>query len=267
MTKNYSAHIFCICALFVLGNAIIMLPFYNSGIISLCICAVFSFSLLFLSFWLINLSKKNKIIFYIYNFFVCIAAIYAIITAFLDYLLFLNRVQMTRANIYLLAIVLLGFILFFALNSISAIYKYSLFTAIICILIIIICFFGGIKNFDFSAFKTINTPTQFEIKHFLPIVVLPAFLRPKKRNIKYASLGVLTAYFVLMICFFQTIFTLGIDTATIYPYLKSVSVISSGSLFTRLDALIYFLFFICAVIKICVCIKSIFLIYKTKPRF
>ena len=264
MTKIYSPHIFCICVLFILGNTVITLPFYNSGIVAFLVGAVLSLVLLFISILMINWGQKYKVVFYVYAFAVCVAAIYGVITTFLDYLLFLKSIQMPKTNIYLLSIILLGIVLFFTSNSISAIYKYGLFTAIICGLIIIICFLSGIKNFDFSLLKTTSLTHNFSIKYFLPIIVLPSFTQLQKHNIKYVFSGVLTAFLVLILCFFQTTFTIGADSNTVYPYLRAVSVISSGSLFTRLDGLVYFLFFVCAVIKICVCIKSVFLICKTK---
>ena len=258
MTKKYSPHIFSLCALFVLGNAVITTTVYNLSLVSIAVSLV----LLFLSGLLLKIYKKHKIVFFTFSFLLCAVAIYGAAISFTDYILFLKSAQMPRTNIYLLSALILGVTAFFCTCSISAIYKYSLFTAVICGLIIIICFLGGIKSFDFTAIKPQSTNLASDITIFLPIVILPLFAQFKNQNLKCVFFGTATGFLALSICLFQAVLTLGDSKGVNYPYLKAVSVISSGSLFTRLDGLVYFLFFVTVLVKTVVCVKTVTLTIK-----
>lgn len=258
MTQKFSPHIFALCALFVLGNVVITTTVYNLNLVSIAVSLV----LLLLSGLLLKICKKHKIVFFTFSFFLCAVAICGAASSLADYILFLKSAQMPRTNIYLLSAVMLGTTAFFCTCSISAIYKYSLFTAVICGLIIAICFLGGIKNFDFTAIKPQSTNFASSMTNFLPIVVLPLFTQFKNQNLKCVFFGTATGFLALSICLFQAVLTLGDAKGINYPYLKAVSVISSGSLFTRLDGLVYFLFFVTVLVKTVVCVKSITLTIK-----
>ncbi len=262
MTKNYSPHIFAFCALFILGNAVITPTIYNLSFISIFI-SVFVVSVLLLLLGLIlKASKNHKVLFFTISSLICAVAIYGAVTTFADYILFLKSAQMPRTNIYLLSTTLLGVIVFFCTCSISAVYKYSLFTAIICAFIIIICALGGIESFNFTAIKPQNTNIPHCIKSFLPIAVLPLFAQFKSQKLKPIFYGAVTGFLALIVCFFQSYLTLGETQGINYPYLKAVSVISSGSLFTRLDGLVYFLFFVTTLVKSVVCVKTVVITIK-----
>ena len=271
-TRLYTPHIFSLCALSVLGNAIILMPFLKSGgLSSILISAVLTICIILLMTWLAKRWQKNKFIFFIVFVFIGIVAIYSAATTFLDYVGFLKSAQMPSASIYLLAAVLLGLIVVFVLSSTSAIYKYCLLVAIIGALMIAICFVGGIRNFDFSNFKESFLKPDFNIKDFLrffsSLAVIPFFvsLKIKHFSAKPLVFGTTTGFLVLLLCLAQSVLTMSFLSDTAYPYLKAVGVISSGSLFTRLDGFVYFLFFITALTKIIVCIKTLCIIVSRLP--
>lgn len=260
-TKKYSPHIFSLCALFVLGNAVISMP-VSSGVGWFLIFSItLSLVLMFFIKMLIILSAQSKIIFYITAIVVGVAAIYGATTAFWDYIKFLKAVQMPQASITLLSAVLLGVVIAFLSSRITAVYKYSLFVAIIGAVVIVICFLGAIKSFDFSLLKTIFKRPDFEVKDFLrwfsSVVVLLFLANSQERSVKPIFCGVALGFTALLLCLSQATLTLGNATDVTYPYLKAVGVISSGSLFTRLDGLVYFLFFVTSLIKMAICIKVI----------
>ncbi len=262
MTKKYSTHLFSLCALFVLGNSIISSSVYNLSILGLFVSFGISFLLLVLSYLVFKFFKKQKIIFQIFLFTLCATAIWGAVSAFAEYVVFLNSNQMPLTGIYLLSVVLIGVVIFMCTCSISSIYKYCLFSAVICGLVIIVCFIGGVKNYDFSVIKTPFQKHTLALTDFLPIIILPIFPKFKSQSFKGVFLGTLSAFSAITVCFFQTLLTLGSVKNVDYPYLKAVSVISSGSLFTRLDGLVYFLFFVTSVVKMAVCIKAIILTTK-----
>ncbi len=272
MKTQYAPHIFSLCALSVLGNAIFLMPFYKSGgFLSVLISAVLSLGLILLMIQFTKWGQGNKIIFFIVFMFIGTTAIYGAAVTFLDYVSFLKSEQMPQTSIYLLSAVLLGLIFVFALSSVSAFYKYSLLVAVIGAAMVIICFVGGIKNFDFSNFKKDFLKFDFNIKDFLHIfsslAVIPFFISLSSKNIpaKPLVLGASTGFLAFLLCLAQSVFTLGFADDISYPYLKAVGVISSGSLFTRLDGFVYFIFFITALTKITVCVKTLCLTVSRLP--
>ncbi len=259
MTKKYSAHIFAICALFVLGNTIVTIPFYKLGILSLTLTVIFLTVLLLVVELLLKAAKKNKIVFYVTSIAICVIAVFGAIDTILALVDFLKAVMLPKTNAVLLMIPILLIVFAFLASSNDAVCKFGLIVSLICGLVIAVCFIGGIKIFDFSAVKQIS---QSELKAgqiimmLLPAAVLPIFAREENCNIKIAMGGTVTGVAVLCLCFCQIVFTLGGHSNVEFPYLKAVSVISSGSLFTRLDGLVYFLFYVTCLIKITVCIKA-----------
>lgn len=271
--SNYNRHTLSLCTLFVLGNAIVFLPSNNN---LWCVLTVLFFPLtaLLVGTTLVS-SFKNKFLLFLTSAIICITAVLGAVTTFADYVLFLKNYQLEDCSLYLTSVVFIGIVLFFAFCDNQAFYKYCLFTATICLAIIIICFLSGLKNFSLSNLdtKAFKTFAFFDVfKTFLPVVVLPFFVNFSLKNKKhhpFVFAGVITGVVLSALCLLQALLTLNITDKTIYPYLEAVSIISSGSLFTRLDGLICFLFFTTALTKITVCTKTVLYVLKQikKPKF
>lgn len=259
MPKKYSLHRFSLCFLFVLATLAANSPIYHIGFFSLILCGAISLVLIFLLCILLNLGQKNKTVFYITTCCVALAAALGAVTGFLDFFTFLKTVLLPQSSAILLFVALVLLVLFFLKTPIDALFKYSLFTALICALIIALCFISGIKTFDFNALNNALTPDfKFDTAlYFLPIIVLPFFIKCETDNTKPMFLGTGAGVAGVLLCSLQSILILGADNDIPFPYLKAVGVISSGSLFTRLDGLVYFLFFVTTIIRITVCIKAI----------
>ncbi len=257
---KYTPHILALGALFTLGNVIIVLPFFS--LVNLILYCVLSLILAFTISFLLSFGQKNRVVFLCVAATVCIAAIYGVITAFLDYIIFLKKEQMPQSNVLLLGIVFFIIVLFFSISRVTSIYKYSLFVFVIAVTVIMVCFMGGIKNFDYKNINSNFFELSFSLRQFLrffsPLIALPFLVKCDNKSTKPLCFGIFAGFLLVIITALQIIFTLGAGShALSYPYLKSVSVISSGSLFTRLDGMIYFLFFVTSLIKITVCINAI----------
>lgn len=259
MTKKYSLHKFSLCVLFVLATISAKAPIYHTGLLSLLLCGAISLGLIFLFVVLLNLGQKNKTVFYITVFCVTLAALLGAVTTFLDFFAFLKTVLLPQSSSTLLFTALFLLVLFFLKIPTTALLKYSLFTAVICTFIITLCFINGIKIFDFNTLNSALTPDfNFDAAlSFLPIVVLPFFVKCETGSTKPVFLGAGVGVAGVFFCSLQSILILSTDNDITFPYLKAVGVISSGSLFTRLDGLVYFLFFVTTIIKITVCAKVI----------
>lgn len=262
---NFSPHIFSLAALFTLGGFIINMPFYTLGLASLPVFCALSLLVLWFSTILLNWGQKAESVFYVSATLTVFAALLGVVSCFFELFQFLKTLALPKTNSVVLFVSLCISILFFCMAKKSAVYKYCLFAALICFMFIAICFLGGIKNFDFKEL-TFSQVFTFKSKNILslvlPIFVLPTFTT--LQNKKPLFFGVITGFLAVALCFLQSIFTLHYQKDLTFPYLRAVSVISSGSLFTRLDGLVYFLFFVTSLVRITVCIKAIKNIVKTK---
>lgn len=255
-TKNFSLHIFSVSMLFIISNSILTTSYFSSAFWQTILCAVFTVLFYFLLIVLKPSIKKQKL-FIVFSLF---AGTLSAITAFFEFLKFFSTIMSPHSNVLLLFLALFVTVVLFARGKIYAFYKYSLVSAFFVLLIFIICFFAALKIFEFSQFNLFFNKPEFKAMHVINSILTPLVLitfKDDSHNFSKPVLsGIIAGYFILLLANFQVVFTLGNVTAVDFPYLKAVSVISSGLLFTRLDGAIYFIFFTTYITKITVCIKS-----------
>lgn len=274
----YNIHTVALTALFIIGNSILtpdihglkntFLAFFASAVLTLLIVAAVS---KFLNFAFLP-SKKHKTRFYVNALLVGLLAVFGVLDTLYSYIRFLTDIQLPQASLILIcfAVIVPVGVLVFCSNT--ALYKFCLLSAVISGCAIALIFIGGIKSFDFSPFKAdavkysdLSDGMVGFLKCFLPAVCISAFMTLTKetactkQTVTGASLGLLA----IALCLLQSVLTLGAATGEEFPYFKAVSVISSGSLFSRLDGFCFWLFFVCSLVKSAVCIKTVRLIIKT----
>ena len=258
---GYTSHTFSLFLLLVLGNAILNLPF--NSLFSLLLATVLSLTLIALTLFVLKRYKSSKVLFYTVSVVILLLAVYNTIICFYDYVCFLSKEQLPDTSISLLVLALLVVITFCSVSRSDAFLKYCLLAAAIGIVLIFINFLAGIKNFDFALANTLFSKPYFSLKdilHFfsaLLVAVFFIFTSKKQTTARPVFWGMLSGFFILTLCFTQSVLTLGNISDISFPYLKAVSVISSGSLFTRLDGFVYFLFFVSALIKISIGLKVV----------
>lgn len=272
-TNNYKPHIFSLFGLFVCGNAVITLPFYNAKNQIFVFLITAALSVLFVRIFtvIMRCCKKSKVVFWTVCLPVCLLALYGAMTTLYDYLHFVRAVQLPQTSFVWLAFFMLTLVVVFAISPNSAIYKYCLLMAVFCAAMVILLFIVGTKHFDLSQLGLIlnlcnlwaATPTIF-LRYFssLAVPVLFVFLTDADKTIKAITFGSVFGFWAVGICLAQGVLTLG-GAEYSYPYIDAVSVISSGSLFTRLDGFVYFIFFATAITKAAVCAKTVVLIIKS----
>jgi len=278
MSKStYSIHTIALSALFIMGNSILMPSFYGlentflsffiaSALILLIIISVSKISnAVFLS------NKKENIFFYAIVLLVCVISTFGALDTVYSFISFLTNIQLPQTNPILLCVAFFIPVAALTFCSNSALFKFCLLYAIISGCIIALVFISGIKSFNFSllnvaSLKELNLSKGVFgfLKQFLPAVCIAAFMALAKGNacVKQTILGAVLGLFATALCLLQSILTLGSAFDQSFPYIKAVSSISSGSLFTRLDGFCFWLFFVCALIKSAVCIKTLWLIIK-----
>lgn len=261
-TRRFSLHAIALCFLFVLGNAIFSLPISRVNVFSfILISCALNVGLIIIIRLLFARCKKNKFAISSFTILIFIAAVYGAITTFLDFYTFLSHKQMPHATTLLLFSFLLLIAVTFSTFRFSALLKYCLFIAIISAAIILVCFLLGIKNFTFSDFKTNFNKNAFSLnafsKYFLPniIFVLLLYLKSDLFALKNVVLGNVLGYATLLAIGLQVVLTLGF-TYIDFEYFNAVSTLSTGSIFSRLDGLAFFVFFATAITKVIICVKT-----------
>ena len=273
-TKNYKPHIFALSVLFTIGNTIILLPDLN--LLSVILLPGVSMILLMISVATKNIMCKKRSLNLVVNAMVGVVAVYGVVTSFLDYLQFLKKQQSPQTATWLIAAILAVTIIYFVLCKNLAIYKFSLFAFFVVAAIISLVFISGIKNFDLDNARRICnlnlSNTNAYLRLFAPIFALPFFFREENCK-KTICIGGVSGVLVLLGVMFQTLLTFGAQISTPLVYINAVSVISVGSLFTRLDGLVWFVFFATSITRCMICAKiavnsvklSFVDIYKRKP--
>lgn len=267
-TSKLKPHILSLSLLFVAGDAIITLPFLSSDtpLLSLLLCCVFS--IIFVLLWRIVfiLLARFKTSLWVNSVFICLLSLLSGAIVFYEYLLFLINSQFPKSSPFILGVAMIFVLFFFVKSSPLSLYKFSLVSAVFCGIVLVICFLSGIKNFSFNDFSlncngiSQNFSKIFFCRFFsLGSLVVYTHITTDNSTAKPLLCGVLLGFLALVFSLLQSMLTLN-NYNVAFPYLYSVSTISLGSLFTRLDGMVYFLFFITAFLKITINIKTLVLL-------
>lgn len=282
--QGYKIHVFMCPALFTAGSAVITLPFCRRSDFLPVFLSAALLGLLFaaavtplLNYTFNNKSYKNKalknIFLYAVSLITVSAAIYGAVSAALDYIAFLNKVQLPRTGKVLVTAAVLLLTLMFIISRTSAVLKYGLFMAVLSVLTVIMIFtlsagMFDIKSVDFDLKLTnggISAVCGCFFKYFFVTAVPIAFVAITKQKAKVLKVtgAVFCGILIISLCMLQSVFVLGNAVQTYqYPYVTAVSAFSWGSLFTRLDGLVYLFFFACVTVRISICVKTVLLIIK-----
>ncbi len=275
---NYKFHISALLFLFTTGNAIIGLPFYNSENFLSVLLLTVVFSVLFTAFLFFVLKKAQhfsnrrfrKILYLVGSAIILLSAVYGGFTAICDYVRFVKKIQLPETNVAVIAVVFLAVSLSFFKIKPDAVLKFCLILAVTTAFLIILLSVVSVKNYEFQKdiFKIGFSKNVFSVsvkcffKYYASLAAAIAFVflidKPHRKN---AFCGVASGFFAILVITLQTVMILGKNANYDFAYFYAVSVYSSGSLFSRLDGLVYFIFFVSALTKTAVCVKTILLLY------
>lgn len=259
----HNRHLVALCALFVLGNAVIGLPvktadkftflgFLISFLIGLLLCLVLFY---------IPLCKPVLIFSFLLSF-------WAAGDTFLEFLKFINQTLLRDTARILILLPLIFAIVLFGLKSRTAVLKFSLISAVFSSLAVAFFFFFTLKDFQIKniiiktlpSFENVFIQTMPYIKKVtLPSLLLPIFARIGGKNKKSTLLGFFGGNVLLAVCILNSVllfgsnFSGGLD----FPYASAISTVTFGNLFTRMDGFAYFIYFASCIIKITVCVNII----------
>lgn len=284
----YFTHSLSLCALFVLGNAIIILPRANAdefsflGYLISCVVALLLFFIinpliknLFCEDILKNSKPFKKFLLYLLYAAICIASLWCAADTFGDFIEFVSKVILPDTSLFLIAVTFLAIVIFFVLKSQEAILKFSLLSFWFIVIAVLFFFIATFKNFDFrnififrlGDIKTIIKNTSpYILNPVLPSMLLPIYitLSLKGKHTANTFSGILSGLIILGVCILSAMLIFGPQFAgeLKFPYSSAVSTVTVGRLFTRMDGFSYFIYFACALIKINVCSFIILKILK-----
>ncbi len=111
---------------------------------------------------------------------------------------------------------------------------------------------------NFNALE-LTSGFKFEFLNiFLPVILLCFYQYAINGNAQKSAVtvGVIIGAVILLVCALSVVMLFGSEFSSVldYPYLSAVSSVSVGKLFSRLDAVLYFVFFLSSLLRIEVCI-------------
>lgn len=281
---NYKSHILGSVALFTMGNAVIILPFYKTGnpLSVFLLTSVLTLAFVLFCVAITNFAFGNreyalkKVISRVIGSLAVLAALYGAVSAVFDYVSFIKEIQMPKTDTVLITVVLLLLCVVFVKCKNEAVLKTGLFMAVLSQGAVLLLFAVSIKLFDFGEIEFNTNITGFDIKaslkyflkYFSPLLTASAFVTLTNGRARALNMlgGTALGLFNILIVLVQSIAVLGVATDYGFSYFYAVSAFSAGNLFYRLGGLAYFVFFSASVIKIAVCIKTIPLIIKNLKR-
>ncbi len=268
--SQFKIHFLAICTLFVLGNSVIILPLANtdqfgflgfliSGIVAVGVCLITGF---------LPLNKFTSVIF-------VLTAFYSVGDAFTVFAQFIKSNLLPNVPSFFIVLPYILLLVYLAMKPISVIFKISLISAIISILIILLFFVSTLKDFQIENIFIYSLPTKTrlfnQVLPYFNTIVLPAFLLSifgKILNFGKGRLvaGFLAGYVFLGMTVLNSVLLFGVrfSARLDYPYSSVGSTVTFGNLFTRLDGFIYFLYLASCLVK---CAVGLYVIKKSRRVF
>ena len=100
----------------------------------------------------------------------------------------------------------------------------------------------------------------------LPIIILPFFdiYLSENRDKKSILKGYFAGSLLLIVCLLNVLLIFGneLSAKIDFPYSEAISTVTAGNIFMRLDGFSYYVFFMSCLVKICLSLKVLAVIFK-----
>ena len=272
---SFLSHSVAFSALFVLGDAVIILPLKGADeytFLGFLAASVIGF-LLYLLFLPLSsalfsntihtdplFKKAFYIIFYIL---ISLVSLFCAAKTFSNFIKFANSVILPEIPLFVITASFILAVIFFFLKGEKSILKFSLIAFAFILIAIIFFTFSTFKDFNFRNIFIFSFPKPKKLyqsslsyiknplcqSFFIPIFL--NFHFGKKQNLKAIG-GFLCGICVLGVCLLTSLLLFGADFSGKLPfaYSSAISTVTVGRLFTRMDGFAYYIFFSCALVKI-----------------
>ena len=281
-------HDFSLAVLTVLGDAVLILPGKGSGkylfigAVTAIGCAFLLYAILlfFLRFFLKRRERLyTKIVLAISAFPIAAYAFYCGTLCWRRFVRFATEILLPYTNKVWIFLIFAAVVFALAVKGNEVLLKFSFLSLAICGFVIVLMLVLSIKDFKVGNIAIYTFPDAKALTResvpFLKSITAPAMLIPmyqavcEKRVSRRACFGGLAAGSILLIaCFADCLLLFGVALSARfdYPLYSAVSTVTVGPLFTRLDGVVYALFFLTALIKTVFCFRlavALFLSLRT----
>lgn len=278
---TYNKHIASLAAIFVLGDGVIVLPSSDSGDYSLlgffagaASAVLLYFAAVLLTNRLVCKPRKSPALRLFSVVLSILAAAYALYNAGLAFIRctdFADKILLPETSEFLIAAVFIIAAVYLATRRREVILKLALIAVIISAAAILVFFL--LSSADFKAENIafheapslkglINSAKPYFINVALPALLIPVYSRllMGKSRVCAPFAGLATGLATELICLLESLLLFGAPLAVrlSFPLAAAVSTVTVGPLFTRMDGIVYCLFFVTALIKTAVCMKLAF---------
>lgn len=179
---------------------------------------------------------------------------------------YFSKLILPKNAVWAIAVVAFFCAAYLAFGKNEGLLKIGLFSFVICLIFTVLLLFLSAENFEISTVIPTKPPqtTAFllqmtdYLKCLLPTALLLAYYQVKSLNAckaKCSVLALLCGAVLMLICLFNVLLIFGTQYAAQMPfaYNEAVSTVSIGILYTRMDGLAYFVYFILGAVKTAVC--------------
>ena len=276
---TYNKHSASLAAIFILGDSVIVLPYASSGkyaLFGFALSAATAFVLYFAALpiarrFFINPQNGNIFCKTVSAVLLYAGAAYALAGAgqtFIRFINYVDKIVMPNSGRFFIALIFVLITAALATRRHEVILKLSLIFLVFGTVTVLLFFLLSAKDFNIENISFYAFPSLKELfKETLPYffgVSLPALLIPvfealfygrTRKAAGFAGLGIGLSLITLCLLDCLLLFGQELSARLDFPLSAAVSTVTVGPLFTRMDGVIYCLFFATALIKTAVCIK------------
>ena len=185
-----------------------------------------------------------------------------------EYCEFVYKAVLPHSDMWLIVAFFTACVLYLSLSRDLVICKFAFLSALFIAAAVCLLFLMSAKTFDLENLSAAFDTSRFsfvEAGEYAVTLVLPAavavlYLRLTAKEIRVSAAmwgAAAGAVFSIIVVFDSVLsFSLPFAAKLDYPYIDDISTVTVGSLFTRMDALAYFIFFAAYVLKCAVCVKT-----------
>ncbi|MGN0494125.1 MAG: GerAB/ArcD/ProY family transporter [Acutalibacteraceae bacterium] len=284
---TYNKHLASLTAFFILGDAIIALPCAYTGSVSLLGFLGAALSAVVLYFAAVPLANRLLIgrgtarVFSVPLLFAAAAyALYNAGAALISYTDFVDRVLLPETPRFFISAAFITATAYLASRRQEVILKLSLIFLAAAAVTVLLFFLLSVKDYNAENIAVNRLPSLKELfsgaKPYIFKISLPALLIPVysalftgESRIRAPFSGLLIGLAVTALCLLESLLLFGAPLANRldFPLAAAVSTVTVGQLFSRMDGIVYCLFFAAALIKTAVCMKlAYFAVSKAKNQ-
>lgn len=283
-SQVFSSHKIAVFALFLLGETGIVIPYKNGNeniFLAFLLASFLGVLLLCFSFFVLNklnelknyTAKKytKKIILLLF----AVYSIYLAVNTFNSFLSFLSSYILPDFSPYFLGLTLTALIIYISSVKSYAFYKFSLVTAVVSSVLLLILFLLSVPQFSLDNISLLSMPDFYDVLYksliylknaFLPALILSVFefVYTKTKNKNCALKGYIIGVVMLTVCLLNSLLIFGnqLSSKLDFPYSEAISTVTAGNIFFRMDGFSYFVFFASCTVKICLLLKIFVKIFK-----